>query len=42
MVNEAAANMWIGVSRAGYSFREEFPTFLLILLLPSAVAMLVK
>ena len=38
----AAANMWIGVSQAGYSFREELPIFLLIFLLPSAVAMFVK
>lgn len=26
----AAANMWGGVYRAGYSFREELPIFLLI------------
>jgi hypothetical protein len=38
----AAANMWIGVSRAGYSFQEELPIFLLILVLPSAVATFVK
>jgi hypothetical protein len=38
----AAANMWIGVSQAGYSFREELPIFLLIFLLPSAVAIFVK
>jgi hypothetical protein len=38
----AAANMWIGMSQAGYSFREELPIFLLIFLLPSAVAILVK
>lgn len=38
----AAANMWVGVSHAGYSFREEFPIFLLIFLLPSAVAIFVK
>jgi hypothetical protein len=38
----AAANMWLGVSQAGYSFREELPIFLLIFLLPSAVAMFVK
>jgi predicted neutral ceramidase superfamily lipid hydrolase len=38
----AAANMWIGVSHAGYSFREELPIFLLIFLLPCAVAMFVK
>ena len=38
----AAANMWIGVSRAGYSIREELPIFLLIFLLPAAVAILVR
>lgn len=38
----AAANMWVGVSQAGYSFREELPIFLLIFLLPVAVAVLVK
>lgn len=38
----AAVNMWIGVSRAGYSFQEELPIFLLIFLLPSIVAILVK
>ena len=38
----AAANMWIGVSQAGYSFREELPIFLLIFSLPSAVAIFVK
>jgi hypothetical protein len=38
----AALNMWIGVSQAGYSFREELPIFLLIFLLPAAVAVLVN
>jgi len=38
----AAANMWAGVSQAGYSFREELPIFLLIFLLPVAVAVFVK
>ncbi len=38
----AASNMWIGVSQAGYSFREELPIFLLIFLLPAAVAVFVK
>jgi len=38
----AAWNMWIGVSQAGYSFQEELPIFLLIFLLPAAVAVLVK
>jgi len=38
----AAANMWVGVSQAGYSFQEELPIFLLIFLLPVAVAVFVK
>jgi len=38
----AGANMWIGVSQAGYSIREELPIFLLIFLLPVTVAVVVK
>lgn len=38
----AAANMWVGISQAGHSFREELPIFLLIFLLPVAVAVFVK
>ena len=38
----AALNMWIGVSRAGYSFQEELPIFLLIFLLPAVVAVFVN
>ena len=38
----SAINMWIGVTQAGYTFREELPIFLLIFLLPTAVALLVK
>jgi hypothetical protein len=38
----AAANMYIGVTRAGYSFLEELPIFLLIFLLPAGVALVVK
>ncbi len=38
----AASNMWIGVSQAGYSFKEEVPIFLLIFLLPAAMAVFVK
>jgi hypothetical protein len=34
----AAVNMWIGVSRAGYTFMEELPIFLVIFGLPAAVA----
>jgi hypothetical protein len=37
----AAVNMWIGVTRAGYTVREELPIFLLILLLPAALAVFV-
>jgi hypothetical protein len=38
----AAANMWVGVSQAGYSFCEKLPIFLLIFLLPVDVAVFVK
>ena len=38
----AAANMWLGISTAGFTFMQELPIFLLIFLLPSAVAALVK
>ena len=38
----AAVNMWVGVSQAGYSFREETPVFLLIFLAPAIVAAVVK
>jgi hypothetical protein len=38
----AAVNMWLGVARAGYSFREELPIFLLIFLLPAAAAVFVR
>jgi hypothetical protein len=34
----AATNMWIGVHRAGYSYADEFPIFLLIFAVPAAVA----
>ena len=34
----AGLNMWIGVSRAGYSVAEELPIFLLIFALPAAAA----
>ena len=34
----AAANMWVGVSQAGYSVAEELPIFLLIFAVPAAVA----
>jgi len=38
----AFANTWIGVARAGYSIREELPIFLLIFLLPTGVAFVVR
>jgi hypothetical protein len=34
----AAINMWMGVSGAGYSVREEFPIFLAIFAVPAVVA----
>ena len=34
----AAVNMYFGVARAGYAFREELPIFLVILLVPAVVA----
>lgn len=38
----AALNLWMGVTRAGYSFGEELPIFLLIFLLPAAAAAVAK
>jgi hypothetical protein len=38
----AAVNMYAGVSRAGYSFSEELPIFLLIFAVPAAVAILLR
>ena len=37
----ALLNMWIGVTRAGYSVAEEFPIFLLIFALPAAGALFI-
>jgi hypothetical protein len=37
----AGVNMWIGVTRAGYSVAEEAPIFLLVFAVPAAVALLV-
>jgi len=34
----AAINLWIGVAKAGYSFMEELPIFLVIFLVPAAAA----
>lgn len=37
-----AFNMWVGVSHAGYSFREELPIMLLLFALPVVVALVVR
>ena len=34
----AAANMWMGVAKAGYSFMDELPIFLVIFAVPAAAA----
>jgi hypothetical protein len=34
----AALNMWIGVSKAGYSVAEEAPVFLVVFAVPAAIA----
>jgi hypothetical protein len=38
----SAANLWVGVTKAGYTVTEEFPIFLLIFLVPTAVAAILK
>ena len=38
----AATNLWIGVSQAGYTVREELPIFLLIFLVPAVIAVVVN
>jgi len=38
----AAINMWIGVAQADYSFAEELPIFLLIVLVPAPAAIVIK
>ena len=38
----AAANMWVGVARAGYSVSVELPIFAVIFAIPAAVAVLVR
>ena len=34
----AAINMWMGVAKAGYTFMEELPIFLVIFAVPAAAA----
>jgi hypothetical protein len=36
----AAVNLWIGVTRAGYTVAEEAPIFLIVFALPAAAALL--
>ena len=38
----AGLNMWVGVSKAGYSIAEELPIFALIGIVPAAAAILLK
>jgi hypothetical protein len=35
----AGINMWMGVSKAGYSVKEEIPFFFIVFLIPAAVAL---
>ena len=37
-----AANMYVGVARAGYSFMEELPIFLLLFGVPAIVAVVLR
>jgi len=37
----AGINMWVGVSKAGYSVAEEAPIFLVVFAIPAAVALVV-
>jgi hypothetical protein len=37
-----AFNMWVGVSKAGYSVAEEFPIFLMLFGIPTVVAVILK
>lgn len=36
----AAVNMWVGVTHAGYSVREELPILAIVFLVPAALAAL--
>lgn len=38
----AAVNMWIGVSRAGYSVAAELQIFLFVFAVPAAIALLAR
>lgn len=34
----AAVNMWVGVTKAGYSVKDELPVFAVVFVVPAAVA----
>ena len=36
----AGINMWVGVSKAGYSVKEEIPFFFIVFLIPAAAALI--
>ena len=38
----AGGNLWVGVTSAGYSLKDEFPIFLLIFGVPTMVALFLK
>jgi hypothetical protein len=38
----SAANLWVGVAKAGYTMSEEFPIFLVIFAVPAVVAIFLK
>ena len=38
----ATVNMWVGVSKAGYSVGDQLPIFLLIFAVPAAIAIMLK
>jgi hypothetical protein len=38
----SAANLWVGVAKAGYTFSDEFPIFLLIFGVPAIAAAILK
>jgi hypothetical protein len=37
----AGINMWVGVSKAGYSVADEAPVFAIVFAIPAAIALLV-
>ena len=37
----ALINLWLGVSRAGYSLAEELPVFLVVFAIPAVVALFI-